>query len=193
MDSVGVARLEREYDVEIEWVPFELHPEIPPEGRLREEVLPAAYMARAQEGVNRLAATVGLTLRLHERLINSRPALQAAEFAREQGRFEAMHEELMKAYWDEGRDVSDMAVLRDIAARAGVDIDGMEVAVTEDRFGDYLDARRSEAEDLGINGIPAHVIADRYLVMGAQPYDLFERVMAKIAVPRRDAPARSES
>ena len=174
-------------------MPFELHPEIPPEGRLREEVLPAAYMARAQEGVNRLAATVGLTLRLHARLINSRPALQAAEFAREQGRFEAMHEELMKAYWDEGRDVSDMAVLRDIAARAGVDIDGMEVAVTEDRFGDYLDARRSEAEDLGINGIPAHVIADRYLVMGAQPYDLFERVMAKIAVPRRDAPARSES
>jgi len=174
-------------------VPFELHPEIPPEGRLREEVLPAAYMARAQEGVNRLAATVGLTLRLHERLINSRPALQAAEFAREQGRFEAMHEELMKAYWDEGRDVSDMAVLRDIAARAGVDIDGMEAAVTEDRFGDYLDARRSEAEELGINGIPAHVIADRYLVMGAQPYDLFERVMAKIAVPRRDAPARSES
>ena len=174
-------------------MPFELHPEIPPEGRLREEVLPAAYMARAQEGVNRLAATVGLTLRLHERLINSRPALQAAEFAREQGRFEAMHEELMKAYWDEGRDVSDMAVLRDIAARAGVDIDGMEAAVTEDRFGDYLDARRSEAEELGINGIPAHVIADRYLVMGAQPYDLFERVMAKIAVPRRDAPARSES
>ena len=174
-------------------MPFELHPEIPPEGRLREDVLPAAYLARAQDGVNRLAATVGLTLRLHERLINSRPALQAAEFAREQGRFEAMHEELMKAYWDEGRDVSDMAVLRDIAARAGVDIDGMEVAVTEDRFGDYLDARRSEAEDLGINGIPAHVIADRYLVMGAQPYDLFERVMAKIAVPRRDAPARSES
>ena len=174
-------------------MPFELHPEIPPEGRLRDEVLPAAYMARAQEGVNRLAATVGLTLRLHERLINSRPALQAAEFAREEGRFEAMHEELMKAYCDEGRDVSDMAVLRDIAARAGVDIDGMEVAVTEDRFGDYLDARRTEAEELGINGIPAHVIADRYLVMGAQPYDLFERVMAKIAVPRRDAPARSES
>jgi len=169
-------------------VPFELHPEIPPEGRPREEVLPAAYMARAQEGVNRLAATVGLDLRLHERLINSRPTLQAAEFAREQGRFQAMHEQLMKAYWDEGRDVSDMGVLRDVAARAGVDVASMEAAVTEDRFGDYLDARRLEAEELGINGIPAHVIADRYLVMGAQPYDLFERFMAKIGVPRRDAP-----
>lgn len=168
-------------------MPFELHPEIPPEGRPRNEVLPAAYMARAQEGVNRLAGSVGLHLVLHERLINSRPALQAAEFAREKGRFDAMHRELLKAYWDEGLDISDVSVLREIAARAGVDVAGMETAVKENRFGDYLDARRAEAEELGINGIPAHVIADRYLVMGAQPYDLFERVMAKLEVPRRDA------
>jgi len=168
-------------------VPFELHPEIPPEGRPRDEVLPAAYMAKAQEGVNRLATSVGLQLKLHERLINSRPALQAAEFAREQGRFEPMHRELMKAYWDEGLDVSDMVVLREVATRAGVDVAGMEAAIEENRFGDYLDARRHEAEELGINGIPAHVIADKYLVMGAQPYDLFERVMAKLDVPRRDA------
>jgi predicted DsbA family dithiol-disulfide isomerase len=166
-------------------VPFELHPEIPPEGRPRDEVLPAAYMARAQEGVNRMAAQVGLHMALHERLINSRPTLQAAEFAREQGRFDAMHHELLKVYWDEGRDVSDMAVLREVATRAGVDVAGMEAAVKEDRFGDYLDARRHEAEELGINGIPAHVVADKYLVMGAQPYDLFERVMAKVGVPRR--------
>jgi predicted DsbA family dithiol-disulfide isomerase len=137
--------------------------------------------------VNRLGTSVGLHLALHERLINSRPALQAAEFAREQGRFDAMHLELLKAYWDEGRDVSDMSVLRDVATRAGVDVAGMEGAIKEDRFGDYLDARRSEAEELGITGIPAHVIADKYLVMGAQPYDLFERVMAKLEVPRRDA------
>jgi predicted DsbA family dithiol-disulfide isomerase len=132
-----------------------------------------------------MASAVGLHLALHERLINSRPTLQAAEFAREQGRFDAMHHELLVAYWDEGRDVSDMAVLQDVAARAGVDVAGMEAAVKDDRFGDYLDARRQEAEELGINGIPAHVIADKYLVMGAQPYDLFERVMAKLDVPRR--------
>jgi predicted DsbA family dithiol-disulfide isomerase len=167
-------------------VPFELHPEIPPEGRPRDEVLPAAYRGRVEDGVNRMAAAVGLQLKLHERLINSRPALQAAEFARQQGRFDAMHRELFKAYWDEGRDVSDIAVLREVALRAGVDVAGMEAAVAAERFGDYLDARRAEAEELMINGIPAHVIADRYLVMGAQPYDLFERVMAKAGVPKRE-------
>ncbi len=145
------------------------------------------YRARAQEGVNRLAAQVGLQLSLHDRLINSRPALQAAEFAREQGHFNTMHHELFRAYWDEGRDVSHMSVLREVALRAGVDAAGMEAAVAANRFGDYLDARRAEAEELMIDGIPAHVIADRYLVMGAQPYDIFERVMAKVGVPKRES------
>jgi predicted DsbA family dithiol-disulfide isomerase len=141
-----------------------------------------------------MGAAVGLHLALHDRLINSRPALQAAEFAREQGRFDAMHHELLKAYWDEGRDVSDLSVLREVAAQAGVDVAGMEAAIAANRFGDYLDARRAEAEELGINGIPAHVIAERYLVMGAQPYDLFERVMAKVGVPKRNAePASREA
>ena len=143
------------------------------------------YRARAQEGVNRLAAQVGLQLRLHDRLINSRPALQAAEFAREQGHFNTMHHELFRAYWDEGRDVSHMSVLREVALRAGVDATGMEAAVAANRYGDYLDARRSEAEELMIDGIPAHVIADRYLVMGAQPYDIFERVMARLDVKKQ--------
>jgi predicted DsbA family dithiol-disulfide isomerase len=168
-------------------VPFELHPEIPPEGRDRNEVLPAAYRARAEEGVRRLGAQVGLQLKTHERLINSRPALQAAEFAREHGRFDPMHHELFRAYWDEGLDVSDLGVLRQVAERAGVDPVAMEQAVVANRFGDYLDARRAEAEELMIDGIPAHVIADRYLVMGAQPYDLFERVMAKLNVPKQSA------
>lgn len=132
-----------------------------------------------------MAEETGLTLRVHERLINSRPALQAAEYARSHNRFEAMHRELFLAYWEQGQDISDLTVLRDVAARAGVDVPSMEEAVRENRYGDYLDARRQEAEELMIDGIPAHVIADRYLVMGAQPYDLFERVMAKLEVPRR--------
>ena len=174
-------------------MPFELHPEIPPEGRPRDEALPRAYRAQAEAGVNRMAAAVGLELKIHERLINSRPALQAAEFAKELGLFNAMHHELFRAYWDEGRDVSDITVLREVASRAGVDVAGMEAALDANRFGDYLDARRAEAEELMINGIPAHVIADRYLVMGAQPYDLFERVMAKAGVPKRGIQSASSA
>jgi len=151
-------------------------------------VLPAGYRAQIESGLTRLSAQVGLELKNHDRLINSRPALQAAEFARAAGLFEPIHRALFDAYWLEGLDVSDLGVLRDIGARVGLDVDAMETAVRANRYGDYLDARRAEALELMISGIPAHVIADRYLVMGAQPYPVFEQVMAKVGAARRTAP-----
>jgi len=169
----------------VDWVPFELHPEIPPAGVPRDLAFPTAYRRQAEAGMQRLAGQVGLTLRTHDRLINSRPALQAAEFARDTGHFRAMHHRLFKAYWDEQRDVSDLEVLRDAGRQVGLDVEAMTEAVTADRYGPLLDARRQEAEDLMISGIPAHVVADRYLVMGAQPYDVFQRLMAKLGVPKK--------
>jgi len=169
-------------------VPFELHPEIPAEGIPRDLAFPAAYRQQVEAGMQRLAGEVGLTLRTHDRLINSRPALQAAEFARDTSHFLGMHHELFKAYWGQQRDVSDLDVLRDIGQRVGLDVEAMMQAVMADRYGPLLDARRQEAEDLMISGIPAHVVADRYLVMGAQPYDVFERLMARLGVPRRSSP-----
>jgi predicted DsbA family dithiol-disulfide isomerase len=166
-------------------VPFELHPEIPPAGVPRDLAFPAAYRQQVEAGMQRLAGEVGLTLRTHDRLINSRPALQAAEFARDTGRFRAMHHQLFRAYWDEQRDISDPEVLRDVGRRVGLDVEAMTEAVTADRYGPLLDARRQEAEDLMISGIPAHVVADRYLVMGAQPYDVFQRLMARLDVPKK--------
>jgi predicted DsbA family dithiol-disulfide isomerase len=76
-------------------------------------------------------------------------------------------------------------VLRDVGQKVGLDVEAMTEAVTAGRYGALLDARRQEAEDLMISGIPAHVVADRYLVMGAQPYDVFERLMAKLGVPKK--------
>ncbi len=147
--------------------------------------MPAAYRAQVEAGLTRLSAQVGLELQRHQRLINSRPALQAAEFARAAGLFAPMHRALFDAYWLEGRDVSDMPVLREIGTRVGLDVDAMEAAIKADTYGDYLDTRRTEALDLMISGIPAHVIADRYLVMGAQPYEVFEQVMTRLDTPRR--------
>jgi len=168
-------------------VPYELHPEIPPEGRSREEVMPAAYRTQVETGLTRLSAQAGLQLHRHERLMHSRPALQGAEFARAAGLFEPMHRALFNEYWLDGRDVSDLSVLREVGSRVGLDVDAMEAAIKADTYGDYLDARRAEELDLMISGIPAHVIADRYLVMGAQPYEVFERVLATVGAERRSA------
>ena len=61
----------------------------------------------------------------------------------------------------------------------------MAEAVTADHFGPLLDSRRAEGDELMLGGIPAHLIADRYLIMGAQPYEVFTRLMNRLNVLKR--------
>lgn len=179
-----VEQLEREYDVVAHWQPYELHPEVPPEGMPREVLLPRPYRERAEAGMRVLAAEVGLSMHRPARLINSRLALQAAEFARDCGAFEPVHLALFRAHWDEERDLGAVATLGEIVATAGLDPTAMAAALADGRYLQRLAAAREQALSAGIHAIPAHV-AGGYLVLGAQPYASFERLMDRLGVPKK--------
>jgi predicted DsbA family dithiol-disulfide isomerase len=181
---VRVERLEREYDVEVEWLPFELHPEVPPEGMPVEQLLPAAYRERVEAGVALLAREAGLVLRRPARLANSRLALQAAEFARDAGAFEAAHVALFRAHWEEGRDLGAISTLLDVLGAAGLRVDGLREALERGSYAARIDRARKRADALGIDAIPAHV-AGPYVVLGAQPYPVFEELMQRLGAGRR--------
>ena len=115
-----VDRLQREFPVDVEWRPFELHPETPRDGaslvgRLGSGTRAAAY---AQNIVG-LAHESGITLRMPELVANSHLALEAGEFAREHGGFDAYHRALFAAYFEHGRNLGDPDALCDIARRRG--------------------------------------------------------------------------
>jgi predicted DsbA family dithiol-disulfide isomerase len=127
-----------------------------------------------------LAEEAGLVMKRGTRLINTRLALSAAEFAREHGLFDEMHLALFKAYWEQTGDIGTIDGLRQIAVEVGLDPDAMAAALAAGRYDDLLDANRREASQVGINGIPAHVFGLRYLVMGAQPYEILKQVADKV-------------
>lgn len=90
--------MQQEFDIDVEWRPFELHPEIPP-----------------------LAGDEGLPFRPPTHVPNSRRSLEVAELAREQGAFDVYHCALFDAYFGRGQDIGDIAVLAELAACAGLD------------------------------------------------------------------------
>jgi predicted DsbA family dithiol-disulfide isomerase len=158
------------FGAQIEWRPFDLHPEYPPEGVPRGEVSPQMVETFAANGLAWNPPPVRP---------NSMGALRLAEHARGQGRFDAMHRRLMDAYWAEAQDIGSKDVLRALAADAGVE-DADEVLETDA----YLDAVRGstrEAQLLGVTGVPAFVLAGRLLVLGAHPTETFERAFAQVA------------
>jgi predicted DsbA family dithiol-disulfide isomerase len=113
-------------------------------------------------------------------IINSRRALGAAEFARQHGKFDAMHKALLEAHWEGTGRLEDIDDLVRIGVEAGLDATELRTAIEEDRYAQVIDDNRREAESVGINAIPAHIFGQRYLVLGAQPYEAFLRVLERL-------------
>ena len=151
----------------------------------REEYFPPAYLARIESAPwVQMAEEEGLVMKRGGRLINTRLALSAAEFAREHGRFEEMHRALFRAYWEKTGDISTLEGLKEIAAAVGLEAEAMAAELEAGRYEEVLDANRREATQVGINGIPAHVFGLRYLVMGAHPYEVLKQVAGRAAAER---------
>lgn len=160
------------FDANVTWLPYDLHPEYPPEGVPRTDH-PATSSARAMFEAAALEYNPP-----PERRSNSRAALRLAELAREQGRFEELHTRLMDAYWSFARDIGDYDVLRELAAASGVE--GVDELLAGDRFLDRVLASTAQAQAIGISGIPAFLLGSRLLVLGAHPREAFERAFQQL-------------
>ena len=112
--------------------------------------------------------------------INSRPALVGAKHAEAHGVGDAYHDAVFRAYWQEAKDISDTAVLAEIATSLGLDRTHFLAALTDKKYDDMVMADIQQAFQYGLNGVPASVYEGKYLVSGAQPYELFVDVAEKV-------------
>ena len=104
-----------------------------------------------------VAAQVGLTMEQRDLIINSRRALGAAEFAREQGKFEEMHHALFRAHWELTGRLEDIDDLTRVGASVGLDPAELGTALEDGRYDPVIDENRRMASSVGIDAIPAHV------------------------------------
>jgi predicted DsbA family dithiol-disulfide isomerase len=123
-----------------------------------------------------MASEVGLPMADRDWVSNSRPALEAAEFARDAGKFDPFHRGVFSAYHAEGKDIGKREVLREIAITAGLDADEMIAALDDGRYRERVQEDVDLSREIGLSGVPAFIIGDRAIV-GAQPYEVFEYVM----------------
>ena len=125
-----------------------------------------------------------------EKVPNSRRALILGELARERGVLDALHPRLFDAFWARGLDIGDERVLVGEGTAAGLEQDEILASLDSERYLEQIEAQTREALESGAGGVPAWLIDDRVLIPGAQPPELFERVLGRLGyAAREDGPS----
>ena len=173
----------REFDADVVWLPFDLHPEYPPEG------IPLAELHRRygigvgeHDPLRERFAAAGLEYNRPEIVPNTRLALRMSELARERGLHQPFHDRLMEAYWSEATDIGDRDELRRLAAEVGLGAEEVERVIDDPTaYLDLVQGSTRQANSIGIAAIPAFLLDRRLLVLGAQPLEVFRRAFAQLA------------
>lgn len=164
--------MKEEYGVNVEWRAFEIKPGLPPEGIVRPLAPGKEYELPSR--IRHMSEEAGLVMKQTPFIANSRLALEAAEYAKEQGLFDSFHLGVFKAYWEDGRNIGLRDVLLDIAESCGLDTQELGRALDENRYTQRIIDQGREPPQHDIYGVPAYIIG-KHVIVGAQPYDAFQR------------------
>ncbi len=138
-----------------------------------------------QQGLQERAESLGLRFQAPKVLSNTRKAHIMSEYARDEGKLDALRRATFRANFAEGRNLADDGVLRDLAAEAGLDPDTALAAISDPRYVQRVDAAAQRSRALGITGVPAFIIEDKYKIVGAHPLDVLRDAFRRIADEQR--------
>ena len=172
----------------IEWHPFQLNPELPRTGMDRRLYMEAKFggkdgAVRAYLPLLEHAAAAGVELNFDRigRQPNTLDAHRLIHWAGLEGRQTPMVAALFRAFWRDGRDLTDPETLVDIAAGAGLDEAVIRRLLGSDADAEDIRARDAHSRERGENAEPAFIIADRHVLQGAQPTGVWTDIIDDIA------------
>lgn len=185
--ETAVAELQEKYDFEITFTPFELNPDMPTEGAdqlsyLSKKFGGAEQYAKITTHVAQVALGEGLAFDFNKQKVspNTRDAHRILWLAKKKGVQPAVKEALMKAYFEQGVDLSKRDNLADVAASAGLDRGEVMDLLRSDEYIREVVTSQQISHQRGVTGVPFYIINDKYGVSGAQPSSAFAEIFQSV-------------
>jgi len=187
--EAALARLGDEVTAEIHFQPFELNPQMGPEGQDIDEHIAEKYgssavdIGRSQEALKARGDALGFNFdfQRRSRIYNTFDAHRLLHWAAGEGRQHELKNALFRAYFTEGRDPSNHDVLASVAASVGLNEQRARQILASDEFGREVRERERFYAGLGIHAVPSVIVDDRHLIQGGQPPEVFEQALRQLA------------
>ncbi|HZV23499.1 MAG TPA: DsbA family oxidoreductase [Luteimonas sp.] len=197
--AIGLASLEQalartrgEVEAELHIQPFELNPQLGHEGEDAIEHLqkkygmPAGQLAANQDAIRQRGAALGFTFDMERRrnIYNTFDAHRLLYWAGEEGKQRELKHALLRAYFTEGRNVSDHVTLVDIATGVGLPAERAREILVSGEYAEEVRTIEQFFQQHGIHAVPAVIIVQKHLISGGQPVEVFERALREIAAAK---------
>lgn len=184
----ALSRLPETYEVDVNFLPFELNPELPKSGTNHKEYLSNKFGSNERyeqltEHVANVAAGEGLKFDYTNQNVmpNTLDSHRLIQFAKKYGKQAALKEALMKAYFEQGVDLSKHENLVNIAAENGLDRNEIKTFLASDAGANEIKQMELLSQQRGVSGVPFYIINGKYGVSGAQPSDAFVEILTEVA------------
>ncbi len=181
-----IDQLQEHFDIQVRWLAFPLHPEIPEDGMTLEELFAGRpvdiekILARLRQVANEL----GLSLGERKRTYNSRLAQELAKWAGSKGKGDDFHKVVFQAYFVEGKNIGKIEELVHLAKSLGLPEKEARSILELRTYKESVDSDWSRSRDLGITGVPTFV-ADHQAVVGFQSYEALEQFLQTCGAKRK--------
>lgn len=187
--EAALAQLGDDVTADIRFQPFELNPQMPPEGQDITEHLTEKYHASPQQSeqtramIRARGEEVGFVFALEQRsrIYNTFDAHRLLHWAGLEGRQLALKHALFKAYFTDGENPSAHPVLIRIAGEIGLDAGRAEKILSSDAYAEDVRKQQRFYLEQGINAVPAVIVNQRHLIQGGQPASAFAQALRQIA------------
>ena len=176
-----IRKLKPEFNIDLEWRGYQIHPEWPPEGIPTEQVrTPSDMDARraAWQRITAMAEAEGLEIKAPRVFTSSRAALAACEFAREQGGADQLEGRIYRAYFVEGANIGDAKLVARLGAECGFEENEVAQAIRAPRYELRLKNNALAARQRSVSGVPTFFIGE-YPLVGAQSSQVMRQILQR--------------
>jgi len=180
--------LKKNYEIDIHWTAFPLHPNTPEQGLTLEELFAGRFVdiGGVMAGLKKVADEEGLPFGERDKTYNSRLAQELGKWAESQGIGEPFHNAVFRAYFVEGRNIGKIQELSDVARSVGLSGEEAREVLETRGFKEAVDSDWSRARGMGVTAVPTFLLDQRFVV-GAQPYEVLEELLNVSGVKKRDS------
>jgi predicted DsbA family dithiol-disulfide isomerase len=191
---IGTERLDRlaqDYELRVQWHPFLLRADTPPEGVPITDIFPADELADKLAYVQQAVEAAGLPFQQPQHIPNTLLAHEAAYAAAAAGAGEAFHRAVLRAYFVDGYDIGDAETLAGIGETVGLDGTLLLRALQQGTYRDAVVQAIRDAHALGVNSVPTFIFGTGAAFAGAQPYEVIQQIVERHVLPALAAEAPS--